>query len=126
MKTALLVLCFIPLLSTFACAAARAQEAPEVIHIGMVMPDIVGITVQAGHLEYGEQVPYEPRPGDQIDRDAKDRAVRREGRFLGWLIGREGDLIYTEDRLVGEKLDTEAADSPDSYTVTSSDESPSI
>ena len=122
MKTALLVLWVIPLLSTIACAAARAQEAPEVIHVGMVMPDVVGTTVQAGRVEAGRQLPYERRPGDEIRERGKEREVLREGRFLGWLVGKKGDVIFTEDTVVGQELDTGAADSPASYTVSSPDD----
>ncbi len=122
-KRTVMLCSFIPLLSMLAsAAAARGEERPEVLHVGTVAPHIIGITVQAGRIERGKQVRFEQQPGDEINDDAKDRSVRRNGKFLGWLVGREGNILFTEDRLVGPKLDTERADVPASYTIKSSDD----
>ncbi len=119
-----------------ACAASAAQwspdlafaallqgrNVPKIIDLGPVKPDLLGLHIDGGHIEYGRQVPYERRPGDEMRREGKERLVFRDGKFLGWLVGKDGKLIYTEDRLVGPFLDTELADKPSSYTIVSSDD----
>ena len=102
--------------------ASLTGPAPEVVHIGAVAPDVIGITVQAGRIEYGHQVPYEREQSDQVREEGKERLVFRSGRFLGWLVGREGKFLYTEDQLVGDSLDTTAIDRVDSYRLVSEDD----
>jgi len=80
------------LVPSVACIAS-GSEKPKIAHIGLVAPDIIGITVHCGRVEYGRQVPYEPQPGDKVDRKTHQRWVRRDGEFLGSLaaIRREAD-----------------------------------
>jgi endoglucanase len=96
---------------------AAADEAPQVLHVGTVKPNVIGITVQAQHVVPGRQLPYEERPGDELRPRGKERLVFRGGQFLGWLVGEESDIVFTEDQLLGEPLDTAWADRPESYTV---------
>jgi endoglucanase len=103
-------------------ATLAAGQPPEVLHVGTVAPDIIGITIQAGHIEYGRQIPYERGNNDEVRADGKERMVFRDGRFLGWLVGRDGALVYTEDQLLGDPLNTEAADATDHYRIVSSDD----
>lgn len=95
----------------FCCWASplAANEPPQVVHVGTVAPDVIGITIQAGRIEYGRQIPYTRMTGDEIREEGHERSVYRDGRFLGWLVGAEGLLIYTEDRLIGQPLDAAAA-----------------
>ncbi len=109
------------LVPSVACIASGAEK-PEIAHIGLVAPDVVGMTVHCGRVEYGRQVPYEPRPGDQVDRKTHQRWVRRGGKFLGALVGKDEKLLYTPDRRLGPKLDTAWADRTDSYRVSSPDD----
>jgi len=90
---------------------------PEVVHVGMVAPDIIEVVVQAGRAEYGRQVPYEPQLDDKVDRKTHQRWVHRDGKFIGALVGKEEKLIYTPDRVVGDKLDLAWADAPTSYGI---------
>jgi len=117
-KAELLVL----VLAIVAARTATAGERPVVAHVGMVAPDIVGITVHAGRAEYGRQIPYERQPADRIDAKTHQRWVWRGKTFLGSLVGAQGKLLYTPDRRVGPKLDTMWADRPDSYRITSPDD----
>ena len=106
----------------FGFCNARAAEMPDVVHVGMVAPDVIGVTVQAGHTEYGRQVPYTAQPGDQVDRKSHQRWVHRDGKFLGSLVGRDEKILYTPGRRVGPTLDTAWADEPESYGLTSPDD----
>jgi hypothetical protein len=62
-------------------AIAYADEVPEVVHVGMVAPRIIGVTVRAGHAEYGDQVPYKHREGDTIEDPQHHRWVGRTDRI---------------------------------------------
>lgn len=42
------------------------QEKPAVVQIGPVAPDIIGVTIRAGRVEYGRQGPYTQEKGDSI------------------------------------------------------------
>jgi len=106
-----------PMLLALVAAIGAAAEMPRVTHVGMAAPDIIEVIVQAGHAEYGRQVPYQPQPGDKVDRKSHHRWVYRGGKFLGALVGRDEKLLYTPDRVVGPKLDTAWADNPASYAV---------
>lgn len=97
--------------------AVAAIEMPQVVHVGMVAPDIIEVAVQAGRAEYGRQVPYEPQPGDKVDRKTHHRWVYRDGRFIGALVGADERRLYTPDRVGGEKLDLAWADAPESYGI---------
>ncbi len=103
-------------------AITYADEVPEVVHVGMVAPRIIGVTVRAGHAEYGHQVPYKHREGDTIEDPQHHRWVKRDGKFIGSLVGKEGSTLYTPDRLVGAEFDADWADRPDSYQVSSTDD----
>ena len=103
-------------------ATAGAGEALQVVHVGLVAPDIVSITVQAGHAEYGRQIPYEPQPGDKVDRKDHQRWVWRAGKFLGSLVGKEEKILYTPDERLGPVLDTAWADRAESYRIASADD----
>ena len=110
------------LLPSVVCGAS-AGGGPRIEHIGMVAAEIVGITVHGGHAEYGRQIPYKPQAGDQVDRKTHQRWVRRNGKFIGGLVGKDEKLLYTPDRRLGPKLDTAWADRTDSYRVSSTDDS---
>ena len=43
--------------------------------------------------------------------------MKRDGKFLGWLVGHDRRLIYTEDQVIGEPLDTEWFDIPKHYGI---------
>ncbi len=94
-----------------------AAEMPQVVHVGMAAPDIIEVVVQAGRAEYGDQVPYEAKAGDSFDRKTHQRWVHRDGKFIGALVGKDERILYTPDRVVGDKLDLAWADKPESYGV---------
>lgn len=101
---------------------AQPSEPITVVHIGPVAPDIIGVTIKAGRVEHGQQVPYQKEKTDVVQKDNLDIAwVLRGGKRIGALVG-DGSLIYTADRLVGEKLDTDLADRPETYTLKSAED----
>jgi len=102
--------------------AGYAAEPPRIEHVGMVSPDIVGITVLAGRAEYGRQIPYTREAGDTVAKGDIHRFVWRGGNVIGTIVGQAGDLLYTMDKVIGERFDTKWADQIGSYTVSSADD----
>lgn len=104
-----------------------ATEPPEgalrVTHVGAVAADVLGVTMQAGHIVYGDPVPYDKEDGDRIDRKGHQRWVLRDGLYLGSLVGTDEKLVYTRDRYVGDTMDGTWADSARSYLVSSKNDS---
>ncbi|MFW6161624.1 MAG: hypothetical protein ACODAJ_02585 [Planctomycetota bacterium] len=57
-----------------AVSAALAAERPEVVHTGLVAPDVIEIALHCGHVEYGRQVSYENQWGQKnVNRFAHPR-----------------------------------------------------
>jgi hypothetical protein len=52
------------------CRAALAggpiAEPVRVDHVGLVAPDVIGITLSARRVEYGRQIPYVKQEGDVV------------------------------------------------------------
>ena len=103
--------------------AAPKQEKPGVEHIGMVAPDIMGITLQSGSIEYGLQIPYVKQETDRIDRSHfPHRLVGRNGKYLGALAGQDEKIIYTPDRFIPDSFDPAWADRSSTYHIRSEDD----
>ncbi|MHC5056369.1 MAG: glycoside hydrolase family 9 protein [Planctomycetota bacterium] len=113
-----------------ACLSAgvtlAADDSPRVTHVCAVAPDVIAITVQAGRVEGGGQVPYEKRPGDRAETwKGKGHGplwVVRDGRRIGTLVGKGGDVLWRFERVEGAPLDVKRADDPASYSVSSRDD----
>ena len=111
------------LLAALACSTVWAGEpetgAVRVEHVGMVAQDVIGITLSARQVEYGRQIPYVKQPGDVVSDSDIHRFVRRNGKVIGTLVGKTGDLLCTMDAVLGKKLDTAWADDPANYRIKS-------
>ncbi len=91
---------------------------PQVTYVGMVAPNVVVVMIAAQSVEHGKQVPYKAQPGDEVVNWRQHRYVRRGEVRIGALVGAEGKILCTPDRLVGDPLDTTAMDQVKSYGVT--------
>ena len=111
---------WILLVSSLAAGDAAPAAKPRVTGVCAVAPDVLCITVEAGRGDCPGQTPYLRRASDEVvPRGGKhgSRLVKRGGREIGFLVGREGDVLWRFERLLGEPLDTTWADNPDSYRV---------
>ena len=99
-----------------------ADDKPQLVHVGMVSPHIISLTVMAGRVEHGRQIPYDGQEGDEVEDHNHHRWVKRDGKFVGSLAGAEGSILHTLDILTGEKFNTEWADRVESYQITSEDD----
>src|SRR4028118_909645 len=99
---------------TFVAAAGAASEGSvadtklRITHVAPVAADVLGITVESGHIEYAKQIPCQKQDGDVFDDPQKPHTVwvKRKGQIIGALVGPKQDTLYTFDRLTGERLDT--------------------
>ncbi len=103
-------------------APTAAGGVPTVESVAPVAPDILAVTLLAGRVEYGRQVPYQAEPGDQMSDVEQNRIVVRDGKFLGYLVGARQDMVQTPDAVLGAALDTGPAMRPDSYRISSPDD----
>ena len=100
------------------------EEPPVLLHVGAVAPDILALDIQAGRMTMMRQVSYRAEPGDVVKQsvnprsgEARDMRVTRNGVPLGFLIGRERNVLVVYDQLIGRPLDTAVADRPGSYVI---------
>ena len=127
-RSSLILLVPLCLLLCAGCSAANqagapAPEKPVIVHLGPVAPDMLGITVREGRVEYGEQTAHMHEKGDEVRTDDASGItwIFRKGKCIGALIA-GGTKIMTVDRVVGEKMDTAAVDRPETFAVTSPDD----
>ena len=122
MSTRLAAIASIAALAATCPAGAEGDGRLHVTHVGAVAPDIISVTLVAGKIAHGDQIPYKKHKDDRVDRKGHQRWVFRNHRFFGSLVGKDERLIYTADRYVGDKLDARWAGAPASYRLTSPDD----
>ncbi|MCY3023343.1 MAG: glycoside hydrolase family 9 protein [Planctomycetota bacterium] len=108
-----------------ACALVRcAEDAPRLSHIDTVAPDVLGITIETGRVIYGKQEPYVKQEGDTTERWGKvgNGWLKRGGKQVGGLVGKDAAILRRFDALDGQPLDTAWADAPASYSISSPDD----
>ena len=96
---------------------ANGGDLRGVTHVGMVAPDIVGVTFEDGYVEYGAQTPYAKRPGDVVDTSSHHRWLSRGGKAIGALVGAGQDTLWSFDTLHAEQFEPRYLDSPNSYSL---------
>ncbi len=110
-------------------AYGTGSPYPRVVRVGPVAPDILAIEIQAGRMEPIKQVPYEKQPGDRIEQNVSKKTgeprsvtLIRDGKAIGFLVGRDRRTLSLFETLTGEPLDDRAADRTESYKITSPDD----
>ena len=99
-------------------ASFEGREA-RIDHVGLVAPDILGITISAGRVAYGRQVPYAKQARDSIVKIEVQRFVLRDGKVIGTLVGKAEDILCTMDEVVGEPFNGSWGDSRESFRLSS-------
>jgi endoglucanase len=102
------------------------QFPPKVVNISVVAPDVLCIEVDACRILPAVQVPYKKDPSDVITEsgvtglgEKRNMFVVRNGFPLGTLVGPDRKTITLYERIAGKHLDTQAADLPASYIISS-------
>jgi endoglucanase len=106
----------------------RGPNSPTVEAVGLVAPDVIGLTIHAGRVSPGSLAPYRAEEGDKRDeKKNKEGQVEsvilvRQGREIGWLIGPKRDQLVRFETFEGDPLLEFLADDPATFTVTSKDD----
>ena len=113
---------------------------PQVLHIGAVAPDILGVEIQAQKATRTPQIPYVAQPGDEIQITGEEvvawvdgkatqtkanasvtRLVNGQKVLLGDLAT-EAKMIKPPDIIEGEPLNDLTVDLPAAYRISSPDD----
>jgi endoglucanase len=110
------------------CGAGRQETtaeqgaAPRLVEIGPVSDGVLGLTLEAGAVDYGMQKPYSRElEGSPFRDESGNTWIKQGGKTIGALIC-NSTKVMTLDRVAGEKLDTRLSDLKETYVVTSSDD----
>lgn len=102
------------------------QEPPEIVNVAAVAPDVLCIEISACRILPPVQIPYVRDSSDVITvknyspmGEKNTIRVTRNGFPLGMLVGPGQKTITIYERLAGRHLDSEKADNPASYMITS-------
>ncbi|HCE44204.1 MAG TPA: hypothetical protein DET40_11710 [Lentisphaeria bacterium] len=102
--------------------------SPEVVHVSLVAPDIMSLTIEAQKIKLPVLSKYEAKPGDvkkeekYPDGVVRRAALTRDGKPVGWLQGKNLDWLTTYEGSEGHPLLTFLADEAANYTITSKDD----
>jgi endoglucanase len=121
--------------------APHPADGPEVRHVSAVAPDVIAVTLQAGHHVSNQLVPYAAEPGDEIVEQEKDKPIHevKNGKVVDYfqkglfrkvnnqraklgLLSPDGKWVFIEHETKGQLLDETVVDVPEAYTLTSSDD----
>ncbi len=121
---------FCPFLPLAAAALLSAADLPTIERVGPISADILSVELQAGRREPTRQIPYVSQPGDEIRQETNKNTgeprsvtVFRNGASIGYLVGRDRKLLSIPAKIVGQRLEEALADKPESYVITSADDS---
>jgi endoglucanase len=100
----------------------KSINRPRLEHVCLVAENIVLLTVREGEVTGGVQEPYLPQSGETLEQDRDIPAlvyIVRDGKRVGVKVEdrQKGTQRFPFETVVGEALDREKADDPESYRV---------
>ncbi len=108
------------------------ERTPEIVDVSLAAPEILALTVEAQRIVPATASPYEPKPGDEkteelwpdggANRGVRRARLRRDGKRVGMLQGRNLDTLTTDEGYDGDPFLDFLAEVPANYTVTSGDD----
>lgn len=98
--------------------------APVILHVGAVDRNILALEIEAQRTQRNAVEPYRPMTGDEIKVNEHLGVVTsveliRNGAPVAYLVGKDRKHVWFFEKLVGVPLDTERADAPATYTLSS-------
>ena len=121
--------------------ASHPADGPEVRQVCAVAPDVVAITLQAGHHANNQLLPYLAQPGDEVVDEEKDkpRHIVKDGKVVDYfqkglfrkinnrraklgLLSPDGQWVFIEHATTGQLLNETVVDEPGAYTLFSADD----
>ncbi len=107
-------------------STGMAQNVPKLSSISVVAPDVLCLEIDACSIIPCIQIPYQSDPADVVTESGKtplgeirNMFVVRDGFPLGSLVGKDRKTITLYERIVGKNLDTDVADDPSNYLISS-------
>ena len=103
----------------------RSDESPIVESVYTVAPDILALKIKEGTFHPRQTMPYEPQEGDKIQKARDKRGILREarlqrnGEFEGWIAGSNGEILRIPERTIGDILQADLSEWPQTYTISS-------
>ena len=85
----------------------------------LVKPDILALRIKTGKTIYTEPTAYEQQPGDKIEPEKQLSWLKRQGKDVGVLVGKNRDVLRFLEQYEGDRLDTEWADERNNYLISS-------
>ncbi|MBD3182568.1 hypothetical protein GF312_09770 [Candidatus Poribacteria bacterium] len=114
---------YILIICVLGLAEAQAEETPSNIYVNTVAKDIISLEIKSRqHVEYGHQIPYEKQDGDKIKKSGINTLLYRDRKHIGYLIGKDKDILFTLDKLAGKSLDISPITKPENWTIISTDD----
>lgn len=103
-------------------AQKNRMGKPEICELSVIAENILLLTVQEGSVTGGVQIPYVAQPGESLEADHDIPAlvyIVKDGERIGVKVedSQLGTQRYPFESIVGEKLDTDAADDPQNYQI---------
>ncbi len=121
--------------------APHPADGPDIRHVAAVAPDVLAVSVQEKQFLAVAQVPYEPKEGDEIRREGKEKLlVVEDGKLQESPIGiavfrgqganktKIGNLainanrIKADDKATGQDLSDETVADPKAYRIAAIDD----
>ena len=98
------------------------MQASEIRGLSVVAENILMLTVQQGEVTDGVQIPYVVQPGETLEQDRDIPSlvyIVKDGKRIGVKVEdrQKGAQRFPFERLIGENLNTMAADDPDTYQL---------
>lgn len=107
----------------------HSQLKPRIEHAGMVLPKMLEITIHEKQVMPHQRVPYRKQPGDSIIIEYQQEVLPkryilvRDGEEIGWLVGKEKDVLCLYEKLAGEDLVRDHLSEIQSYLIISNEDS---
>lgn len=112
-----------PFLLLLAAPSALAlAQAPQLVRVYAVSPRILAVELQAGRVVKPGLSAYVPQAGDSTRLDGPTPVLIRGGEELGWLIGKDRNVLRSYERLVGSPLNTSLAEASSFWSMRSSND----
>lgn len=103
-------------------AAGRSQPQKPT-HIYAVSSDVIAIEIAAPDVKLAKQMGYNPQPEDELVKRNGRSHVKRNGKFIGLLVGPHQDVLYTYDEVDSTSFRKGSADQAGRYAISSCNDS---
>lgn len=108
------------------------ERTPQIVEVSLAAPEILALTVEAQRILPATVTPYVAQPGDEkieekwpdggANHGVRRAKLKRGGKNIGILQGKNLDTLTTGERVDGDPFLDFLAETASNYTVTSQDD----